>query len=88
MHYASIAVIKRNPHRLSRFWLGNFHYQSVPESLDSMAVFRERVTRLWRLTMRDRSQTHRVAWSRMRHLAVRWLISRTRSARILRIALP
>jgi hypothetical protein len=46
---------------------------SASVNLDSLGVFRERVTRLWRRTLRDRSQTHRVTWTRMHRLAVRWL---------------
>ncbi len=52
---------------------GYFNYHAVPGNLDSLGVFRERVTRLWRRTLLDRSQTHRVPWTRMHRLAVRWI---------------
>jgi RNA-directed DNA polymerase len=52
---------------------GYFNYHAVPGNLDSLGVFRERVTRLWRRTLLCRSQTHRLPWTRMHRLAVRWL---------------
>ena len=52
---------------------GYFNYHAVPGNLDSLGVFRERVTRLWRRTLLSRSQTHRLPWTRMHRLAVRWI---------------
>jgi RNA-directed DNA polymerase len=52
---------------------GYFNYHAVPGNTDRLGVFRERVTRLWRRTLLDRSQTHRLPWTRMHLLAVRWL---------------
>ena len=52
---------------------GYFNYHAVPGNLDSLGVFRERVTRLWRRTLMGRSQKHRLPWTRMHLLAVRWL---------------
>jgi hypothetical protein len=52
---------------------GCFSYHAVPGNLDSLGVFRERVTRLWRPTLRDRSQTRRMTWTRMCRQAVRWI---------------
>jgi hypothetical protein len=52
---------------------GYFNYHAVPGNLDRLGVFRGRVTRLWRRTLIDRSQQHRVPWARMHLLAVRWL---------------
>lgn len=52
---------------------GYFNYHAVPGNLDSLGVFRERLTRLWRTVLLSRSQTHRLSWARMHHLAVRWL---------------
>lgn len=52
---------------------GYFNYHAVPGNIDSLGVFRERVTRLWRRTLLDRSQTHRVPWTRMHRLAVRYI---------------
>ncbi len=52
---------------------GYFNYHAVPGNLDSLGVFRERVTRLWRRTLLCRSQKHRLPWTRMHLLAVRWI---------------
>jgi len=52
---------------------GYFNYHAVSGNLDSLGVFRERVTRLWRRTLICRSQKHRLPWTRMRLLAVRWI---------------
>jgi RNA-directed DNA polymerase len=52
---------------------GYFNYHAVPGNTDRLGVFRERVTRLWRRTLLERSQTHRLPWTRMHRLAVRWL---------------
>jgi RNA-directed DNA polymerase len=52
---------------------GYFNYHAVPGNLDRLGIFRERVTRLWRRTLISRSQTHRLPWTRMHLLAVRWL---------------
>jgi group II intron reverse transcriptase/maturase len=52
---------------------GYFNYHAVPGNLDRLGVFRERVTRLWRRSLLDRSQTSRVPWTRMHRLAARWL---------------
>jgi RNA-directed DNA polymerase len=52
---------------------GYFNYHAVPGNLDRLGVFRERVTRLWRRTLLCRSQKHRLPWTRMHLLAVRWI---------------
>ncbi|MBA3969165.1 MAG: group II intron reverse transcriptase/maturase [Gemmatimonadetes bacterium] len=52
---------------------GYFNYHAVPGNLDSLHVFRFRVTQLWRRTLIRRSQRHRLNWERMRQLADRWL---------------
>lgn len=67
-----------DPVRQTGEWLksvvhGYFNYHAVPGNLDSLGVFRERVTRLWRRTLLSRSQTHRLPWTRMHRLAARWL---------------
>jgi len=51
---------------------GYFNYHAVPGNIDSLGVFRERVTRLWRRTLLCRSQKHRLPWIRMHLLVVRW----------------
>ena len=52
---------------------GYFNYHAVPRNLDSLTVFRDRVTRLWRWTLRHRGQKRRPNWQRIRQLAERWL---------------
>jgi group II intron reverse transcriptase/maturase len=52
---------------------GYFNYHAVPGNLDSLRTFRERVTRLWRWTLRRRGQRRRVNWARMHRLAERWI---------------
>lgn len=52
---------------------GYFNYHAVPGNLDSLRMFRFRVTLLWRRALIRRSQRHRLNWVRMRQLAERWL---------------
>jgi group II intron reverse transcriptase/maturase len=52
---------------------GYFNYHAVPGNLDSLHVFRFRVTLLWRQALRRRSQRHRLNWERMHQLAERRL---------------
>lgn len=52
---------------------GYFNYHAVPGNLDSLGTFRERVTRLWRWTLRRRGQRRRPNWARMHRLAERWI---------------
>jgi RNA-directed DNA polymerase len=52
---------------------GYFNYHAVPGNLDSLGIFRERVTRLWRWSLRRRGQRRRANWARIHRLAERWL---------------
>jgi hypothetical protein len=52
---------------------GYFNYHAVPGNMDSLRVFRARVTRLWRRILLCRSQTHRLPATRMYALEERWL---------------
>jgi len=52
---------------------GYFNYHAVPGNLDSLYVFRFRLTLLWRRALIRRSQRHRLNWARMRKLIERWL---------------
>jgi RNA-directed DNA polymerase len=52
---------------------GYFNYYAVPGNMDSLRVFRARVTRLWRRILLCRSQTHRLPAARMYALEKRWL---------------
>jgi group II intron reverse transcriptase/maturase len=52
---------------------GFFAYHAVPTNYEAMAAFRDHVTRLWRRTLRRRSQKDRTSWERITTLADRWL---------------
>jgi len=52
---------------------GYFNYHAVPGNLPSLGTFRERLIRLWRTQLRQRSQRYRLSWDRLRQLADRWL---------------
>jgi group II intron reverse transcriptase/maturase len=52
---------------------GYFNYHAVPGNLDRLRTFRDRLTRLWRTQLRQRSQRHRLNWDRLGKLAARWL---------------
>jgi group II intron reverse transcriptase/maturase len=52
---------------------GYFNYHAIPGNLDSLGAFRERVTRLWRWTLRRRGQRRPANWARMHRLAERWI---------------
>src|SRR5215469_1861893 len=52
---------------------GYFNYYAVPGSLDSLAVFRDRVLGLWWHGLRRRSQKHPFSWARTLALGDRWL---------------
>ena len=52
---------------------GYFNYHAVPGNLDSLGVFRERLSRFWRHSLMRRSQKHRLSWERLHRLLERWL---------------
>jgi len=52
---------------------GYFNYHAVPGNTDSLGIFRQRVTRLWRWALRRRGQKHRPNWARIQRLAERWI---------------
>ena len=52
---------------------GYFNYHAVPGNLQSLHVFRFRLTLLWRRALIRRSQRHRLTWVRMRELLDRWI---------------
>ena len=52
---------------------GYFNYHAVPGNLDRLWTFRDRLIRLWRTQLRQRSQRHRLNWDRLGQLAARWL---------------
>jgi len=52
---------------------GYYAYHAVPTNFRSLYVFREHVIRLWRRTLRRRSQKHALTWERMGKVADDWL---------------
>jgi group II intron reverse transcriptase/maturase len=52
---------------------GYFNYHAVPGNMQRLKVFRVRVTRLWRWTLRCRSQKRRPNWARILQLTETWL---------------
>jgi len=52
---------------------GYFNYHAVPGNIDSLGVFRERLSRLWRQSLMRRSQKHRLDWERLHRLLECWL---------------
>jgi hypothetical protein len=67
-----------DPVRQTGQWLksivqGHFNYYAVPGNLDSLGVFRRRLTGYWWHTLRRRSQKRRLSWTRMLAVADRWL---------------
>jgi len=67
-----------DPVRQTGQWLksivqGYKRYYAVPGNIDSLSVFRNRLTGHWWHTLRRRSQKRRLSWTRMLALADRWL---------------
>jgi group II intron reverse transcriptase/maturase len=52
---------------------GHLAYYAVPGNSRAIHAFRTQVTRHWCAALRERSQRHRLNWSRMDRLATRWL---------------
>ncbi len=52
---------------------GYYQYHAVPGNLRAMNAFRHRLRRLWRSTLRHRSQRPNVGWQRIGPLFHRWL---------------
>jgi RNA-directed DNA polymerase len=53
---------------LSRIVTGYFNYHAVPTNRPALVVFRDRITDLWRRTLRRRSQKDGLTWDRMAKL--------------------
>jgi len=52
---------------------GHTAYYAVPGNIDAVTAFRTQATRHWFKALRRRSQRHRLNWTRMNRLSVRWL---------------
>jgi RNA-directed DNA polymerase len=82
-----------DPVRQTGQWLksivqGHFNYYAVPGNIDSLGVFRDRLTGHWWLTLRRRSQKRRISWTRMLALLTGGSLDREYSILIPRIASP
>jgi RNA-directed DNA polymerase len=53
--------------------VGHTRYYGVPRNGPHLQAFRDALTRLWHRTLRRRSQTAFVPWTRMARVALRWL---------------
>lgn len=54
---------------------GYYQYHAVPGNLRAMNTFRHRLRRMWRSTLRHRSQRPKAGWDRIGPLFDRWLPS-------------
>ena len=52
---------------------GFFNYHAVPTNARSLHAFRDHVVKLWRRSLRRRSQRDRTKWDQIRKLAADWL---------------
>ena len=52
---------------------GYFNYHAVPGNLSHLGVFRERLSRFWRHTLRRRSQKSGLSWERFHRLLEQWI---------------
>jgi len=52
---------------------GHLNYYAVPGNIDAVSAFRDQVRRLWRETLRRRSQRSRMTWERFSRISDRWL---------------
>jgi hypothetical protein len=59
---------------LQKVVTGYYQYHAVPGNLDRLSVFGQRLRRLWRLTLRRRSQQP-VKWHRVTRISIRWIFS-------------
>jgi RNA-directed DNA polymerase len=58
---------------LQKVVVGYYQYHAVPGNTDRLRVFGQRLRRLWRLTLRRRSQTGMLPWDRLKPVFDRWI---------------
>jgi group II intron reverse transcriptase/maturase len=58
---------------LHRVVQGYYRYYAVPRNYPALSAFRDEVVRLWRWTLRRRSQKTRITWERVNRLAKLWI---------------
>ena len=66
-------TIPRKGQWLRQVVRGYFNYHAVPTNAKRLRAFRTHVIRLWRRTLRRRSQKDNTTWARMAQLAVAFL---------------
>ena len=52
---------------------GYYNYRAVPGNLDSLALFRARLSRLWRCTLRQRGDQRKLDWKRFARICLRYV---------------
>jgi RNA-directed DNA polymerase len=52
---------------------GYYRYHAVPGNLRRLSVFRGRLQRLWRQTLRRRGQKQRLTWEKLDRIFTRWI---------------
>jgi RNA-directed DNA polymerase len=82
---AKLALIKQQLRRrrhepipLVGKWLqqvvtGYYNYHAVPGNLESLSLFRVRLSRLWRRTLRQRGDKRKLDWARYNRICIRYL---------------
>ncbi len=58
---------------LARVLHGHYEYYAVPDNIEALRGFRDRVKRHWRNALARRSQKGHLTWERTHRLAERWL---------------
>ena len=58
---------------LHRVVQGYYRYYAVPRNYPALSAFRDEVVRLWRWTLRRRSQKTRITWERVNRLTKLWI---------------
>ena len=58
---------------LKRVVEGYYRYHAVPGNIAVLGLFRDRLCRLWRHVIRQRSQQRRPGWDRLRPIFNRWI---------------
>ncbi len=53
--------------------VGHCRYYGVPWNGKSLTRFRSEIVRMWCMSLRRRSQKHRITWERMNRIAKKWL---------------
>ena len=52
---------------------GYYNYHAVPGNLDSLALFRARLGRIWRHQLRQRGDRRKLDWKRFTRVCLRYL---------------